>query len=351
MSGRILLMTPTFYGIEDKIKAALEESGYEVIWIENKTQSFDYHGTYSKLKLLRRIYFRLFFPRERYIKRTFRKIDNRKFDLLFSINCHSVCPFLFRILKCANPGLFSVLYLWDSSSMYNWSGELGLFNKVSSFDPEDCIKYKIAYKPIFYTKTSQDKNIRPETDLFFAGKFSIERLTVLDKILKPIHESDLRSYVRLWPAYKIMFHNHIIYYILKKLNLRSYMIRKYLLNFEAYEGILKRDFITPEMIGFNEVQSRLKNSNVVLDLPYPKQAGYTHRLVEALPNGKKVLTTNRQITNESFFNPDQIHLIDPLNPVTIVSWIKEKAEFPVDNFFYDLELSLWLKSLLNVRMA
>ena len=56
MALRILLITPQFYGIEKTIKSVLEASGYEVVWLENKILPLDYHGTKSKLTLLRKIY-------------------------------------------------------------------------------------------------------------------------------------------------------------------------------------------------------------------------------------------------------------------------------------------------------
>jgi hypothetical protein len=351
MTLRVLLLTPKFYDIERVIISVLEESGYEVVWLENRTLSFDYHGTRSKFKFLRRIYFLLCSPRERYLKKAFGRTGNLKFDLLFSINGHSVCPFLFKKLKQSNPALFSVLYLWDSFSMYNWLNEIPLFDKVFSFDHEDCIKYTIAYKPVFHIKSGHKTNIKADCDLFFVGKFSPERLSVLDKILKTTSESGLRYFVKLWPAYKILFHNYVVYSILKTLNFKSPVINNYLLNFEAVEGILRREYIIQERVDFSEVQYRLMESNVVLDLPYPEQSGYTQRLIEALANGKKVITTNARIKNESFYNPEQIHLINSKNPDINISWIKEKSEFPVNKFFSDLELSSWLKSMLDVRLA
>ena len=77
---------PEFYGIEKKIKSALEESGNEVVWIENKLLPFDYKSPNSKLKFLRKIYYFFFSPRVRYIKRELHKIENLKFDILYSIN-------------------------------------------------------------------------------------------------------------------------------------------------------------------------------------------------------------------------------------------------------------------------
>lgn len=351
MALRVLLLTPQFYDIEKTISSVLEESGYEVIWLENKTLSFDYHGSYSKFKILRRIYFLIFSPQKRYLKKAFEKIGNLRFDILFSINGHSVCPFLFKKLKNINHDLSSILYLWDSFSMYDWSGEILLFSKVYSFDREDCLKNNLEYKPLFHIKNSQRKDEGIESDLFFVGKFSPERLSMLDKLLKAIQGSGLKYFVRIWPAYRIFLHNSIVYHFLKILNFNSFQVKKFILNYEAVEGILERDYIIPQSINYKEVQDRLLNSKVVLDLPYSHQSGYTHRLIEALANGKKILTTNSKILNESFYNPKQIHLIDSLNPEINVNWLKEKSQFNVDRYISDLELHLWLKSVLDVRMA
>jgi hypothetical protein len=351
MALRVLLLIPQYYNIEKLIRSILEESGYEVIWIENRTLSFDYHGTRSKFKILRRIYFFLFSPQVSYLKRALGKIGNLRFDILFSINGHSVCPFLFRRLKRDNPDLYSVLYLWDSFSMYNWSDEIKLFNKVYSFDSKDCIKYKLSYKPNFYIKYSREASIKNVYDLFFVGKFSPERILVLDKLLKKTLAAGLKSYVKVWPAYMILFHSYIVYHILKTIGFKSSRVKNYLLNFEAVEGILEREYIIQEKLNYSEVQDHLLDSNVILDLPYPQQAGYTHRIIEALAGGKKAITTNTLIRNESFFNPDQIHFIDSQNPEISADWIKERSEFPVDKYISDLELSQWLKSLLDVRIA
>jgi len=73
MPSRILLITPSFYGVEKRIKSVLEESGNEVIWFENKTLAFDYHGIESKLKLLRKLYFLFFFLIKNILKKSLKR--------------------------------------------------------------------------------------------------------------------------------------------------------------------------------------------------------------------------------------------------------------------------------------
>lgn len=351
MSLRVLLITPQFYGFEKKIKSVLEAAHYEVIWMENKTLQLDYHSTNSKFKIFRKIYFFLLAPHIRYLKNELKRLGNLKFDILFSINGHITCKYLFKKLKSINPEIHSVLYLWDSFSMYNWINELKLFDKVFTFDPVDAINYKIEYKPNFYLRSN--KNISPENeyDLFFVGKFSPDRLVKIDKILTLPEMHGIKCFVKLWPSYKIFLHNHFIFRFLKAFNFKSKWVKNYQLNFEVVEGIIKREYLVAESLGYEEMQHHLICSNVILDIPYKSQSGYTHRLIEALANGKKVITSNSHIIKEKFYNSEQIHILDLLNPEIDCEWLKKKSIFPVDSFFPELELSAWLKSVLNVGIA
>ena len=348
MTGRVLLITPKFYGIENKIQAALEESGYEVIWIENKTQVLDYHGTESKLKHLRRIYFALFSPQVRYLRKELKKTGNKKVDILFVINADVVCHYLMKKLKDSNPRLISIIYFWDSFTKFNWTRELKLFDKVVTFDREDSLKHKIDYLPNFYIRPDLEINHDQKYDLFFVGKFSRDRLAVLDRI---IETAGINSFIRLWPAFRMFPHNRNVYRVLKTLGIKGKWINNYILNFEAIEGIMQSKYLVKDYIDYDKVQSIMHCSNVVLDLPFKNQTGYTHRLIDAVANGKKVLTTNSNVRKETFYNPDQIHILDDRSPEFDSNWIKEVSEFPIDSSFINLELSTWLKSILNVRIA
>jgi hypothetical protein len=349
MVERLLLITPEFYGIEKKIKSLLEDSGYEVTWIENKSLPFDYHGSDAKFKLLRRIYYFFTEPLTRYLKKELAKIKNHKFDLLLSINAHCISPYLFRQLKKQNPQIFSVLYLWDSFSMYDWNKEIKLFNKVYTFDPADSKFYQIEYKPNFWIKNNASEVSKNDYDLFFAGKFSSARMAFIDKVKNLPEFLSVRSYLKIWPAYKMTFHNSFLYSIIKILNPGNRWADNYIINYEAVEGILKKDYLINESQNFEYIHQLLSSSNVILDMPFSFQTGYTHRVVEALARGKKVITTNSNITKEDFYNPEQIKIVDHLNPQLDYNWIKAKSEFRVKEYFADLELSVWLKSLIDAR--
>jgi hypothetical protein len=351
MSSRILLITPEFYGVEKIIKTELEKKGFDVVWFGNMNLAFDYHGVKAKFKLLRRIYSFLLAPNTKYIKRQLSKISDQRFDILFAINGHSVCSYLFKKLKRKNPDLYSILYLWDSFSMFKWTRELRYFNRVLTFDPEDSKNYHLEYKPNFYVINNQQINSNAEYDLIFAGKFNQFRLNVIDKIISQVENSNIKYFIKLWPAYKIFPHNYLIYSLLKKINFNSNWTKNYLLNYEAIEGIIKREFLIEKNLKYEEIQSQLLCSNVILDLPYKEQTGYSHRLIEALANGKKVISTNSNIKKERFYNSEQFRFMDMKNPEVDSTWIKERKTFPIACFLHELELSAWLKSIINAEIS
>lgn len=350
MTSRILLISPEFYGFEYEIQASLRFLGFDVSWIKNKELPLDYHATGSKLKILRRIYFLLFIPQIRYLRRELGKLKNTRFDIVFSINCHVICPYLFRTLRKENPSFRSILFLWDSSSMYSWEKEIMYFNEVYTFDPVDSIKMKIRYKPNFFiSKNISSKN--EEYDLFFAGKFSFYRLFLIDKLIERLNKAGIKSYIKLWPAYKIFFHNVLIYSILKKLNSSNFWVKNYVYNYEAVTGILERKFIVKDKLAYEVIQKYASRSNVILDLPFQGQSGYSHRLIDALANGKKIITTNSFIKSEKFYNPEQIKILNSDESDVDFGWISEISYFKVPQNIRDLELTLWLKSILDVEFS
>jgi len=229
--------------------------------------------------------------------------------------------------------------------MYNWTKELKLFNRVLTFDKCDSEKYGIIYKPNFFLGISAGTPNQAEYDLFFAGKYNPDRLSIIDRIMAKSENADINYCINVWPSYKIFWHNRLVYVFLKWINYKSRWIHDYLLNYEAVEGMLKRKYLVNNSLGYEETNLFLIKTNVVLDLPCRGQSGYSHRLIAALANGKKILTTNSDIQEESFYNPDQIRILDTADPKIDYVWIKERPDFPVSSMIRNLELPIWLKNL------
>ncbi len=348
MPERLLLLAPKFYGMELEIYYTLENLGYDVSYVENKILKFDYHGKNSKFILFRRLYYLTFRPDVRYINSVFSTMANTRYDILLAINCHSVCQYLFKLLKKANPSIRSVLFLWDSMSNYSWQKETKLFDKSYSFDRKDSCELGIKYKPNFYIDKEQKLKSVIEHHVFFAGKFNLKRLKILDKIWEKGSLCGINLYFILWAGSKRFFHNNYIYRILKPFSI-FYWINDFLSNYEAIEKILTRDFLVHEPLDLNEIRKHLHGSNVVLDINYAEQNGYSQRIIEALSLGKKIITTNYSIQEEEYYNKNQIKVISTGFDDVDINWILESKTFPVPDSIKKLELSEWLLSVIDAK--
>jgi hypothetical protein len=350
MPVRLLLLAPDFYGIENEIATRLEKLGFDVSYLENKVLTFDYHGQKASLRLLRRIYYFFFKPDVRYIRKFFCENENPRFDLLFAINCHCVNSSLFKILRKFNPAVRSVVFLWDSLSSYSWEKEVRLFDKSFTYDITDSEKYGISYMPNFYIKPNQIFTGLYHHKVFFAGKFNLKRFNEIDELNKIFQNQEVDSYLKLLAGTKKSFHNSFLYRIIKALPSNTSKL-DYVANYEAIEKIIIRDYIIYDSIEFIEVQEHLSGSNVVLDIEYSEQFGYSHRLIEALSQGKKILTTNSSIGRENFFNDKQIKIIDTNKIAIDIEWLKREEVYEIPNCISDLELTPWLKSLLQDEIS
>ena len=101
-----------------------------------------------------------------------------------------------------------------------------------------------------------------------------------------------------------------------------------------------------DKLDYEEVQIKMLSSNVILDIPFNGQSGFTHRVIEALANGQKLITTNSNIKKEKITEPDQVQILDINQPILDSVWIKEKVVFPIDDYFNSFELSEWLKAVM-----
>ena len=63
-------------------------------------------------------------------------------------------------------------------------------------------------------------------------------------------------------------------------------------------------------LDYNTVNENIEKSNTILDIHHPKQTGLTMRTIEMIGMNKKIITTNKDIINYDFYNPNNILVID-----------------------------------------
>jgi hypothetical protein len=168
------------------------------------------------------------------------------------------------------------------------------FDYRFSFDKEDCEKcdFKIHYRPLFYLDNYSQVTAdgKKDYDLLFIGTIHSDRYEVLQKIRTSCELQHLSVYFYMY------FPSKILYYAGRFLN-------------SSLRKTKSTDFRF-DSLGKAEIVSLFQRSRAIVDIQHPKQIGLTMRTIEVLGARRKLITTNPNIVNYDFYNPQNIHVID-----------------------------------------
>ncbi|GAA4278513.1 hypothetical protein [Aquimarina mytili] len=194
------------------------------------------------------------------------------------------------------------------------------FDKVYSFDSKDVAEYNFSFITnyiYFDIKTFDNENV--EYNIFNIGS--------LDKRSKVL------------PQFVAYFKEHNIDY---KLIAYDKGDNEELI--ETYDiEITKKTY--PLKTIFSDFVSK---SNILLDLQRPKQKGLSFRIFEAIGLQKKIITTNKDIANYDFYNPNNIAIVDSDNiniPETFFTTPYEEVKPEIVNKYH---ISSWVNEVFDL---
>ena len=93
-----------------------------------------------------------------------------------------------------------------------------------------------------------------------------------------------------------------------------------------------------------EVEKLQQNAKIIIDLSHANRQGLTINAITALAKGKKLITTNKRIVEESFYSPTNIYILDDKKPSLDAEWLKTPPQ-PVD--MSSLRMDNWLRTVLE----
>jgi hypothetical protein len=198
-----------------------------------------------------------------------------KYDVIFIIRPDLLTNKELAVLKSKTPKL--IAYYWDTIDFYPRKKKIiHLFDKMYSFDIEDCKKY----------------GFNKLTNFYYYEPAPVP----IDKTVFCISHIEKKRYPFFNKMGKFLDENNITYRFLTKQSkekLRSPYI-EYLKDTIPYADMLKL----------------LNHYEIVLDIAKPHQHGLSFRTFEALGMNKKLITNNRSVMEYDFYNPNNILVID-----------------------------------------
>lgn len=127
------------------IQEKLEGSGAEVIFVPER----EYTLRYKILNNLNPSYIDAL--QVRYYEKLLAEINDVKFDYLFVIRGYKISASFVDGFKILNPQARLLMYQWDSNRTNPFAHHIERFDRVLSFDYEDCDEFNFQYLPLFYT--------------------------------------------------------------------------------------------------------------------------------------------------------------------------------------------------------
>lgn len=192
---------------------------------------------------------------------------------------------------------------------------LPYYDEVYSFEKDDCEKFNLKFAPNWiYSKITDSNNST-------ALEYGVFNISSIDKRLSTLVliANELQS---------------------KKINFKFIVYDK---RHKVTDGIIT--YINKHM-SLVEVNDYTNRSQVLLDIHRPGQNGLTFRVFESLGLEKKLITTNSEIKNYDFYNPNNILVIDEKKPVIPIDFFKNEYEKIPDSIFEKYTLQGWVDNVI-----
>lgn len=325
---RILFMSPSFFGYEHEIVAQLQKVGAFVQYYDERPFSSSFAKVLNRLNLK-------FFIRKTiqdHHKKIIKIAINEPFDYFFVISPETMGAGFVKELRATNPAMKTVLYMWDSIKNKNSQGVLELFDQVFTFDRTDKEFFPDTnFLPLFYSEAFERPSGSLQTNTSFKyaacfiGSAHSDRAKVIKRIAKEFERRGLETFVFLYCPGKLFF-----------------WLRKLFTN--EFAGMSMSDFSFTSL-SKKDIQDVLGSSDIVIDIEHPSQTGLTMRTIEMLGFGKKLITTNADVVNYDFYNPNNIAVVDRNAPVLTDAYIQSIYEAPGDSLVVNYSLKVWLSKI------
>lgn len=270
----------------------------------------------------------------RYYKTEIDKSGNG-FDFILIIRGEYTPSKAIDYLRQMNPSAKIILYMWDS--IRNNRGiekKWKLFDRVYTFDRLDYLNHQteIGFVPLYYREEDiedLDLSQSPLYDIAFVGTAHGDRVKIVNEIESECKKNGLKMY-------KYLYSPHVLVYIYNKLFNKD------------YRHVKKKD-LSFQMIPQKKIYEIYCKSRCVLDAEIKTQTGLTMRTIDILGLKRKLITTNKDIVNYDFYNPNNICIIDRKH-ISLDCNFLEKTYQEIDGEIYKkYSMKSWLISLLELH--
>jgi hypothetical protein len=289
-----LFISASFFGYAHEIGSVLKKRGRNIMWFEDRPRIDNL--TKAQIRLAPRLMER---RADSYFSNIAEQASKHPIRDVLVIKAEAMSIKALSLMRRSFPKARFTLYFWDSfrNMPSNSSAKVDLFDQAFSFDPIDASNDKrLAYRPLFFLdEYSNLSGLEQDTDVLFVGTLHTDRYKVL------------RNIERCLPK-------HLSFRKILYVRSRALFGLQGLANPVMWINPSKADEFVYKPLGKDEMLKLVARSRTVIDIERDVQAGYTMRTLEMLGAGKKLITTNPQVSQADFYDGQNTVVIDRKNP-------------------------------------
>lgn len=322
-SKKILFFTTNFFGYENIIKEEMERKGAKV-------HLYDERGNLSSIEkiILRKFPILLYRKINRYYKKIINTEEKFNPDFIFFISPESITRKCMARFREQFPHAKFILYMWDSIRNINAKFVYPMFDYCLSFDSSDCNRYGFKFRPLFFIKSFENEKPKDNFlyDFSFIGTIHSDRAKILYKLKKEFEKNGNKYFFYLYVPGKLM------------------LVLRYILN--PYVRKLK-SFVYTSAMRKDGIANISKHARCIIDINHPKQNGLTMRTIETLGLEQKILTTNKEIQQYDFYQPENQLVFDRHNlTINFANLAKPYISTPKETYC-KYKISSWLEDIFS----
>lgn len=318
---KILFIAPAFFGYWKKIMNELEKKGYEVYYIN---QSLSTQGNIKRfidrcasenIREKQNFYY--------YEKKVCKLPED--IDYVFVIKGDSLNSKIMMHFKSLFKNALFLMYQWDSSLNSPNVVEIAqYFDKVYTFDRVDAEKYSWEYRPLFFD-VNDCHSSEKIYDISFICTLKFKRGEIYNQLKKISDKNNYNLFSYLY------------------VDLKTYLKRRFFNNDIVYKSIpIKKIKFHPLTI--SDTGKIYDQSKIIVDYTTPTQTGLSMRTIECLGHNCKIVTNNKNIKLEKFYNENNIYIYEDKLDIPI-SFLKSPYKILDKNILYYYSLQGWLDSM------
>jgi hypothetical protein len=310
---RILIIAPYAFGYTSHIATALKSfDSVESTIIYLDKPSFKYKDAFHKIQN----FFSKLFGKN--LKKSFvlDRIKNETSqlphqDIIFMIRPDILDDSILNFLKNKTDEFKA--YYYDSTRRFPRKAEIiPFFDTVYSYDKLDVESYHLKFLTNYIFEEDHNEDIKYQ---FFNISTVDYRLPTIEKLANYIKQKG-------W-TYNIQIFNGT--------PLKSMFVE-----------------IITQQKSIDEVGELIKNAKIIIEIQRTEQIGLSFRIFEALGFHKKLITTNADIVNYDFYNPQNILVIDPENPIIPKDFVNSPYVEIDEKILEPYKIKNWVKRVFEL---